>query len=507
MSMMFRVIVHDSDIRKVVISEKPADVEALKRVLQEKLQVTYSFNVQFEDPDFNHALCNLSDINDLPDKATLKIIPLSTSPSSSQADTVLLSGSDTSEQLSAERQSEWPEDFEIPKFSVNVEYRLRQGNLAFMKDGTSLDVGRDIKHDILESLAGAMYTFKAYPSDENFAQVATALIRAHPCLTEPGSSTGSAGWKNSLKFKMANYRTKLRKCGCSDVAVEGKRGAEAGSAFRRSIKKPRRFEVNFLPNFPNGENEDSQECLRKELVEEMKKKSRDMSLIGQKMDSTFALRRKEIIHSEPPVSEILEKWPALFTESQIFAEFHRISGKNLRSEFYAALDKHSARFLEIFRKKGGTQGRTLDEILRQVDLKSSDVSCVRTAVLYGLPVLLGDDSDEFFKTCFDSDVDADFSQIDVGLLTVLPEDMPARTPHALNVNAMREIILEGKFVMDDVRSLPHAVCLLFALIYALNLDYPKTMRNTFEFIQRVFLSLGGKNLKPKLQTLKNQLLT
>nr|XP_055064498.1 uncharacterized protein LOC129446973 [Misgurnus anguillicaudatus]XP_055064499.1 uncharacterized protein LOC129446973 [Misgurnus anguillicaudatus] len=225
------------------------------------------------------------------------------------------------------------------------------------------------------------------------------------------------------------------------------------------------------------------------------------------MDSTFALRRKEIIHSEPPVSEILEKWPALFTESQIFAEFNRISGKNLRSEFYAALDKHTARFLEIFRKKGGTQGRTLDEILRQVDLKSSDVSCVRTAVLHGLPVLLGDDSDEFFKTCFDSDVDADFSQIDVGLLTVLPEDMPARTPHALNTNAIREIILEGKFVMDDVRSLPHAVCLLFALIYALNLDYPKTMRNTFEFIQRVFLSLGGKNLKPKLQTLKNQLLT
>jgi len=235
--MLLRVIVHDSDIRKVTIPEKPADVDALKHVLQEKLQLTYTFSVQFEDPDFDNALCNVSDINDLPERATLKIIPQQTSPSSSQASTTLLSGSDTSVQLPAERQLEWPEEFEIPKFSVNVEYRLRQGNLAFMKDGTTLDVGRDIKHDILEALAGAMYTFKAYPRDEDFAQVATALIKAHPCLTEQGSPTGSAGWKNSLKFKMANYRTKLRKCGCSDVAVGEKRGATM--ATKSGFKKPR----------------------------------------------------------------------------------------------------------------------------------------------------------------------------------------------------------------------------------------------------------------------------
>ncbi|KAK3572454.1 hypothetical protein QTP86_032673, partial [Hemibagrus guttatus] len=179
-----------------------------------------------------------------------------------------------------------------------------------------------------------------------------------------------------------------------------------------------------------------------------------MSLIGQKMDSTFALRRKEIIHSEP--FEIVEKWPALFTESQIFAEFSLKSGKNLRSEFYAALDKHSTRLIEIFRGKGANQGRILDEMLRQVDSKLSDVTCVRTAVLHGLPVLLGDDSEQFFRMCFDSDVDADLSGIDVGLLTVLAEDMPARTSNALNVDSSRAIILEGRIVMDDVPNLPHA---------------------------------------------------
>lgn len=115
---------------------------------------------------------------------------------------------------------------------------------------------------------------------------------------------------------MANYRTKLRKSGCSDVAVAGKRGATMGGA-KSAIKKPRRFELNFLPNFPNGEGDESQESIRKDLVEECKKRPPNMSLIGKKMDGTFALRRREIVHSEPPVCEILEKWPALFLESQV----------------------------------------------------------------------------------------------------------------------------------------------------------------------------------------------
>ncbi|KAI1894123.1 hypothetical protein AGOR_G00112580 [Albula goreensis] len=136
----------------------------------------------------------------------------------------------------------------------------------------------------------------------------------------------------------------------------------------------------------------------------MKKRTQNVGLIGQKMDSTFALRRKEIVHSEPPVSEIMEKWPALFTENQ-----------------------------------------------------SSDVTCVHTAVLHGLPILLGDDSEEFFRMCFDSDVDESFRGIDVGLLTVLHEDEPARTPHALNVDSSRAIILEGQVVMDDIPNLPHAI--------------------------------------------------
>ncbi|KAI5619993.1 hypothetical protein C0J50_20430, partial [Silurus asotus] len=128
---------------------------------------------------------------------------------------------------------------------------------------------------------------------------------------------------------------------------------------------------------------------------------------------------------------------------------------------------------------------------------SSDVTCERTAVLHGLPILLRGDSVEFFRKCFDSDVNVDLSAVDVGLLTVLLEDMPSPNSTCPQLSTRRAIIFEGNIVVGDVPNLPHAECLLFALIYALNLDNPKTIRSTFDAIQRVFLSLRSKNLKPQ----------
>uniref|UniRef100_A0A3Q1IS12 Uncharacterized protein n=1 Tax=Anabas testudineus TaxID=64144 RepID=A0A3Q1IS12_ANATE len=58
-------------------------------------------------------------------------------------------------------------------------------------------------------------------------------------------------------------------------------------------------------------------------------------------------------------------------------------------------------------------------------------------------------------------------------------------------------------VMNNINDLPKAMCILFGLAYALHLNYPKSMKGTFQFIQQVLLMLGHSELKPKLQTLKN----
>lgn len=196
--------------------------------LKESLELGYNFSLQYEDQDFGNSLCNLSNISELQDGATLKIIPIIelvplhreevSDESSSTADTEILST------CSQERKTQWPKDFEIPSFTVDVEYRLRQGNLAYLKDSTYLKITKEMKHDILEKLAETIFSFKAYPTNYDYAQVAAALVNKHPCLLESGSSTGwGGGWKNSIKFKMGNFRSKMRNLGYPDVTINGRR--------------------------------------------------------------------------------------------------------------------------------------------------------------------------------------------------------------------------------------------------------------------------------------------
>jgi len=84
-----------------------------------------------------------------------------------------------------------------------------------------------------------------------------------------------------------------------------------------NIKRPKRAEVNFLPNFPLGEDGTSLERLRLQIVDEVTRSDKNLPLIEKLMQTTFALRRNEIINDELPVGEILERWPALKMESQV----------------------------------------------------------------------------------------------------------------------------------------------------------------------------------------------
>ncbi|KAL0149472.1 hypothetical protein M9458_055260, partial [Cirrhinus mrigala] len=81
-------------------------------------------------------------------------------------------------------------------------------------------------------------------------------------------------------------------------------------------KKPDSVDNLVLPTFPDGHNDDSLELVRKEIQDEMKMRTLSSSLLAQKMDLTFALRRKEIVESTPAISDVLERWPALFREPQ-----------------------------------------------------------------------------------------------------------------------------------------------------------------------------------------------
>lgn len=310
--MLFRVIITPDDIRRVSVESLPETVDELVNILRQELGLQGDFIMQFEDPEFQNELCNLCNMSDLPQgRATLKVIQkgaVVTASGDSSIDTNL-------PRTPASHTQQWPVPFPVPTFSSSTELQLKQGNDAYSKNGSLLNVTREMKSDILDELAEAMYAIKAYPNNEEYSAVAKALVEKHPCLREPGPTCGWAGWNFSLKFKMGNFRQKLRISGCAELSVNRCETTDSGDK-TRVTKKARKSEVNFLPDLPKGKSFDSLEVDRCALENEMKKKKVAWKQVDALMDNTFSLRRKEVISEAPLVKDVKIRWPALFTQRQ-----------------------------------------------------------------------------------------------------------------------------------------------------------------------------------------------
>lgn len=174
-----------------------------------------------------------------------------------------------------------------------------------------------LKSNILEGLVQEIVKYKVYVTDKEFNRVGKALISKHPCLTERGSVTGYAGWKGSLKNKLAIYRTHLRKLGCFEVTINSlKHRPEGKSNAAFGIKKPRRSEVNFCPPYPTGESEKSLESVRVALLSDFKRKN-NREVVRMKTEKTFVCRRLEVACDAPMIQDFQARWPALFEVGEV----------------------------------------------------------------------------------------------------------------------------------------------------------------------------------------------
>ncbi|XP_036006788.1 uncharacterized protein LOC105920388 [Fundulus heteroclitus] len=533
MALLLLVHINPKLVRKIRLTKAPETIEELYNELRQKLELVGEFCIQYEDSDFGQAVCNLIDIAELPsEKAVLHILwsnenlpspppPTPTRLSSiSSLDTASIGSPDSIHSLSSVVQtyrrnvSQWPTPFPIPEFSYDVELILRKGNETFEISGKSLHVTRDVKTEILDKLAQEIFTVKAYPDKHEFESVAAELVNKHPCLKEPGGGTGYAGWTISIKYKMGNYRTKLRQAGCNEVGVNRRTRREVvddhGVNRRRrdddgdddleirfSLKKPKRGEVNHVPDHPESYTEDDLEDLRSSLVEAMKKKNKDMEFISQKMDVTFSFRRMEIVEMEPMVSEVLERWPGLFLKEQICQEFTRVTTKDLMGTFKTALEMFTPRLLKLYRARKGAF-REMETLLEMLDKQTSDItSHRRQTAVEGLPIFLRDNTEKLFSRCLATDADDEQTKgIKIGVLTVLDDD-----DAVINI----AVVLEETIVLNDIPDTPTALAFLFGLLYALNMEFPKDSRYTFETIQHIFMEMST-NYSQRVRSFKTKLL-
>ena len=214
------------------------------------------------DSDFNEFM-NLTSVSEIQNKSTVKVIMSLTPPvepyitlypvgpsealnttspntetfsssslaSSSSNDTLYTSTPHSSPEFHP--LSSWPLVFVVLKFTYEAEFELQQKNNLFEINGTYFNPGPKLKGVILDGLAQEMMKYTKYPKDYQCEEVAAALTRTHPCLGQLGSKTGFWGWKQSLNYKMQNYRTKLGIIGHPEICVNSlkhKRGGQGKAA-------------------------------------------------------------------------------------------------------------------------------------------------------------------------------------------------------------------------------------------------------------------------------------
>ncbi|XP_051778517.1 uncharacterized protein LOC127526633 [Erpetoichthys calabaricus] len=337
-----RIILGEDDARKLILPAGISDsIEELCQEIKTNFGVEQDLPLQYQDPDFGNEFINLTSISEINDKATLKVVYLYTlqlqsftedeavtgqpvavqSPthsfSSFAADTDNTKPASSSGSSPSTRLSVWPSVFTVPRFSYEAELQLEKANAEFSAGGTNLTPSPKLKSHLLERLAEEIIKFKVYPTDNDLNEVAEAFVKKHPCLREQGSFNGCYGWKISLKYKMANLRTKLRGLGCAEVMVNSlKNKAQDKSQAALNVKKPRRAEVNYCLQYPKGETTDSLEKERIALLSEIQKRNND-HIVTMKMEKTFSYRRQEVIQGQPLIADFKSRWPTLFTQKEV----------------------------------------------------------------------------------------------------------------------------------------------------------------------------------------------
>ncbi|XP_026052773.1 uncharacterized protein LOC113117888 isoform X1 [Carassius auratus] len=169
----------------------------------------------------------------------------------------------------------------------------------------------------------------------------------------------------------------------------------------------------------------------------------------------------------PFIAEFKNRCPALFSESQVNAEFTLITTVPLFSTFMSRLDHYSSQLLRVFKKKGGTARHDIDVIIAEMDMNPS-VEVRRTCILKALCVYLIEKPDSLIKDYWateDTGIDAmtEMERLALGVYIVRHDGVDASGPPEDVA-----VVIEGCTVLRDLREVANGCAVLLGLIYCLS---------------------------------------
>lgn len=201
-----------------------------------------------------------------------------------------------------------PSPFPLPKHhSADVEVALRTKKMS-----------TETTRRFVSSIAGTMLTYKRYPSQEDYRNVAQSVISRYPFLQSPfGSPHGAIVCMLQNRFKEFRREKSKRKATPSHVT-----NSESESRIKRC--PPAITTIITPPSVPAGEDEISFKRHNKVLIKEKSKSHPNSQVVSDLMEITFSIRRDDIVTISCNITQLLTKYPFLSEENQVLREMCRI---------------------------------------------------------------------------------------------------------------------------------------------------------------------------------------
>ena len=202
--------------------------------------------------------------------------------------------------------------------------------------------------------------------------------------------------------------------------------------------------------------------------------------ISEYLEETFDVRRSFITIEMPSIPEVKETYPYLFRNKHMLLEFQRISKVDIDHSIQEYCVKFAPAILAAARRMSGAA-----IILRQAETAKQENATLRqywdmVSAICLLPLLHRENLVEMVHEIGEDDeVDA------TGKI------VPMLISRGNIFTSDQFFLIAEETVLQEFEEFTMAFGSLFASYWVFNMEYPRTLNNTYMFVQKVMLRLRG----------------
>ncbi|XP_008261887.2 sterile alpha motif domain-containing protein 3 [Oryctolagus cuniculus] len=364
--------------------------------------------------------------------------------------------------LARNKPLQWTNSYVLPEFPYDVKCMLAEQKCP--DHSMRIRMIEFLQADMTKYLEGSLY-----PTTQQYNDVVSALLQAHPFLDDSGC--GFFSWKRALKDRFKYVRRPIE----DDEQVlrnKCKFGHRRGQT-RKSLDDIRFDEIKIVQIKEEVVSSDSEvdehiNWFQQEYV----KTEKDWREIDKRMSQTLGIRRK-MIRSGTPLKDILKMFPFLKCPYQMFREIQLLTRTDIYKKTRHILESYSENILTSLSVVDHPISIAFQEKIKQCTDEDMLKYMKMMATCLLLPNVFGDDPSLFVSV-------NEKVQVSTPVLEV---------KNPFNINACEISLYLDKERLTKVDDCVTAVAVLVAAFYVFGIECPRRLSQTLNFLETLIFDV------------------